>query len=165
MDTYASQAEFLADKAQLRAMVVALDAAQSQLRLDACRTWTIQGKRGYVATWGDGKQWFIYCSPGSARKWGNIRRALSPLGRCTQDGDDEGIIRIDQLPNPEQAAAIRKAIGLTKRPAVDIDVITRNLSEARRLATSRPPARMDDGAGRELARSNCFELQNRIDTR
>jgi hypothetical protein len=70
---------------------------------------------------------------------------------CTQDGDDEDIIRIDQLPNPEQAAAIRKAIGLIKRPAVDTEVITRNLSEALRLATSWPPARMDDGAGRELA--------------
>jgi hypothetical protein len=97
----------------------------------------------------------------SRRLWGEMRRARpgsgaisvgrSPLSCCTQDGDDEGIIRIDQLPNAEQAAAIRKAIGLTKRPAVDIDVITRNLSEARRLATSRPPAHMGDGAGRELA--------------
>jgi hypothetical protein len=121
MDTYTSQAEFFADRAHLQIMLVALDAAHSQLRLDACRTWTIQGKHGYLATWVDGKRWFFYCSPGSARKWGNIRRALSPLGGCTQDGDDEDIIRIDQLPNPEQAAAIRKAIGLIKRPAVDTE--------------------------------------------
>jgi hypothetical protein len=67
-------------------MLVAPDAAHSQLRLDSCRTWTIQGKRGYVATWGDGERWFIYCSPGSARRWNRIRQALSPLGRCTQDG-------------------------------------------------------------------------------
>jgi hypothetical protein len=57
---------------------------------------------------GDGARWFIYCAPGSSKKWNNIRRALSPLGKCTQDGDDEGIIRIDQLPNSELAAAIRK---------------------------------------------------------
>ena len=147
MDTYASQAEFIADKAQLWTMLVALEAAHNQLRLDSCRTWTIRGKRGYAATWGDGKRWFIYCSPGSARKWGNIRRAISPLGSCTQNGDDEGIIRIDQLPNPEQAAVIRKAIGLAKRPAVDFEVLARNLFEARRLGTSRPPAREKHVAG------------------
>jgi hypothetical protein len=116
MDTYASQDEFFTDKAQLQTMLVALDAAHSQLRVDACRTWTIRDKRGYAATRSDGKWWPIYCSPGSARKWNKIRQALSPLGRCAQDGDDEGIIRIDQLPNPEQAAVIRKAIGLAKRP-------------------------------------------------
>jgi len=58
--------------------------------------------------------------PSTARRLGQevdkLRQALSPLGRYAQDGDDEGIIRIDQLPNPEQAAVIRKAIGLAKRP-------------------------------------------------
>ena len=97
--------------AGLALLLTALDAAGNQMRLDECRTWTITGKRGYVATWGDGARWFIYCAPGSARKWDNIRRALSPLGKCTQAGDDEGIIRIDALPTPEQAVLIRKAIG------------------------------------------------------
>jgi hypothetical protein len=115
MDTYTSHAEFFADKAKLQTMLVALDAAHSQLRLDSCRTWTIRGKRGYLATWGNGVRWLIYCAPGSARKWNRIRQALSPLGRCTQDGDDEGIIRIDRLPTHEQAALIRKAIGLVRR--------------------------------------------------
>jgi hypothetical protein len=86
------------------------------MRLDECRTWTSRGKRGYLATWGDGARWFIYCAPGSSRKWNNLRRDLSHLGKCTQDGDDEGIIRIDALPTPEQAVLIRKAIGLSKRP-------------------------------------------------
>ena len=57
METYASQAEFIADKAQLWSMLMALDAAHSQLRLDSCRAWAIRGKRGYVATWCDGKRW------------------------------------------------------------------------------------------------------------
>ena len=75
--------------------------------------------RGYLATWGDVARWFIYCASGSGRKWNNIRRDLQHLGKCTQNGDDEGIIRIDQLPTSEQAALIRKAIGLSKRPAVE----------------------------------------------
>src|SRR5262245_40997939 len=69
----------------------------------------------------------IYCAPGSSRKWNNIRQALSPLGKCTQDGDDEGVIRIDALPTPEQAVLIRKAIGLSKRPAVNPEVVKANL--------------------------------------
>jgi hypothetical protein len=86
------------------------------------------GKRGYVATWGDGARWFIYCAPGSSRKWNNLRRDLSHLGKCTQDGDDEGIIRLDRLPTAEEATAIRKAIGLSKRPAVNPEVVKANLS-------------------------------------
>ena len=126
--TYSTMAEADADKQQLRSMLTALDAAGNQMRLDECRAWTIRGKRGYVATWGDGARWFIYCAPGSSRKWNNLRRDLSPLGKCTQAGDDEGIIRIDALPTPEQAVLIRKAIGLSKRPAVNPEVVKGNLS-------------------------------------
>src|SRR5262245_24428537 len=123
METYSSQAEFFADKAQLQTMLVALDAARNQLRLDECRCWNIRGKRGYAATWGDGKRWFIYCAPGSARKWNNFRRALSHLGKCTQDGDDEGNIRIDRLPTPEEAGLIRKAVGFVRtRPAPAVPI-------------------------------------------
>jgi hypothetical protein len=75
--TYSTMAEADADKQQLRSMLTALDAAGNQMRLDECRTWTIRGKRGYLATWGDGKRWFIYCAPGSGRKWNNLRHALS----------------------------------------------------------------------------------------
>ena len=81
-----------------------------------------------MATWGDGARWSIYCAPGSGRKWNNLRRDLSHLGKCTQDGDDEGIIRIDVLPTPEQAVLIRKAIGLSKRPVVNPEVVKANLS-------------------------------------
>src|SRR5262245_45772859 len=77
-------------------MLTALDAAGNQMRLDECRTWTIMGKRGYVATWGEGARWFIYCAPGSARKWDNIHRALT--------------------------------VGLSKRPAVNPEVVKANLS-------------------------------------
>ena len=121
-------AEADADKQQLRSMLTALDVAGNQMRLDECRTWTIMGKRGYVATWGDGARWFIYCAPGSGRKWNNLRRDLSPLGKCTQDGDDEGIIRLDRLPTAEEATAIRKAVGLIKRPPINPEVVKANLS-------------------------------------
>src|SRR5262245_24394302 len=121
-------AEADADKQQLRSMLTALDAAGNQMRLDECRTWIIMGKWGYVATWGDGARWFNYCAPGSARRWDKIRRALSPLGKCTQEGDDEGIIRIDRLPTAEEATAIRKAVGLSKRPFVNPEVVKANLS-------------------------------------
>ena len=112
-------------------MLTALDAAQSRMRLDACRAWTLRGKRGYLATWGDGHRWFIYCCPGTIGKWNRMRQALSPLGRCTQDGDAEGIIRLDTLPTPEQAALIRKAIGLVKRPVQAIEAMQANVLRMR----------------------------------
>jgi hypothetical protein len=77
----------------------------------AVRRLAIMGKRGYLATWGDGARWFIYCAPGSTRKWNNLRRDLSHLGKCTQADDDEGIIRLDRLPTAEEATAMRKAVG------------------------------------------------------
>jgi hypothetical protein len=95
-----------ADKQQLRSMLTALDAAGNQMRLDECRTWTIRGKRGFLATWGDGQRWLIFCSVASARKWNRLRMALASLGRCTQDGDYEGIIshRRMGVPRPVQPA-------------------------------------------------------------
>jgi hypothetical protein len=127
MNTYASQAEFFADKAQLQSMLVALDAAHSQLRLDSCRTWTIMGKRGLAATLG-GRQAVVHLLRARIGQEVGQHPALSHLGKCTQDGDDEGIIRIDALPTPEQAVLIRQAIGLSKRPAVNPEVVKANLS-------------------------------------
>jgi hypothetical protein len=114
LDTYVSAGKAQSDKAQLLSMLIALDGARNSIKLDECRTFVIRGRQGYVATWGDGKRWLVHCAPGSPRKWTNIRRALSPLGQCTQDGGQEGIIRIDRRPNPDEAALIRKAIRLNR---------------------------------------------------
>ena len=57
-------------------------------------------------------------TPGTARKWNNLKRHLS-FCRVTQDGDDEACLRLFELPTPEQAVAIRKALGLRRKRMVD----------------------------------------------
>jgi hypothetical protein len=56
----------------------------------------------------------IYCAVGTARKWTKLKSRLS-FCEVTQDGDDEGCLRLMDLPTPEQAILIRKALGLSQK--------------------------------------------------
>jgi hypothetical protein len=38
------------------------------------------------------------------------------LAQVTQDGDDEGVLRLMRLPTPEEAAEIRRAAGIRQSP-------------------------------------------------
>ena len=45
----------------------------------------------------------------SARHWSAVRAKLATFATITQDGDDEGVARLHDLPAPEQAEEIREA--------------------------------------------------------
>jgi hypothetical protein len=47
-----------------------------------------------------------------------VRAKLATFATITQDGDDEGVARLHNLPAPEQAEVIREALGIRKRVAV-----------------------------------------------
>jgi hypothetical protein len=111
METYRSSAEAAADKAELKRLLSALNAAKTSLRLDECRAWRINGRRGHIAAWGDGKSWLLFVQCRSARHWTATKARLS-FCRVTQDGDDEGVLRLDRLPTKAEAAAIRKALAI-----------------------------------------------------
>src|SRR5262245_45379278 len=98
----------------MRELLKALDGQSRTLRRDECGAWRIYGKRGHVYASGPSGAWLIYCAPGSARKWNNLKSRLS-FRMVTQDGDDEGCFRLLELPTPEQAIQIRRALGLRKR--------------------------------------------------
>ena len=61
-----------------------------------------EGKQGSIYTWGDGKSWVLYASCKSARSWTTTKRRLA-FCKVTQDGDDEGRLRVHQLPTTERA--------------------------------------------------------------
>jgi hypothetical protein len=67
---------------------------------------------------------------------GNSRLAF--FQRCTvpvtltQDGDDEGILRLDRLPTPAEAEAIRDVIGIRRRRHMTDEALA-NLERARSL--------------------------------
>jgi hypothetical protein len=120
--TYRSREEERADREQQELLLVALDAAPAQLLRDACGSWVITGRRGTVQTWGDGKSWLAYVIGRSARHWTAIKQRLAFM-TVTQDGDEEGCLRLHALPTPEQSVLLRDALLLRKR---------RTLSEASR---------------------------------
>jgi hypothetical protein len=66
---------------------------------------------------------------GSARRWGNIKRNLS-FATLSQDGDDEGCLILNRrLPVPDEADAIREAIGIRRKRHVSPE--TRELLASR----------------------------------
>jgi hypothetical protein len=99
----------------------ALNAARNAVRLDECRLWTVQGSRGYVSTWGNGQTWMLAVGSKAPRHWtfAKQRMAAFPrLAQVTQDGDDEGVLRLMRLPTPVEAAEIRRLIGIRQsRPS------------------------------------------------
>ena len=91
-DTYDTAAEAEADREQQLAMLSALNAAGRALRRDERGAWCINGERGTVHTWGDGKTWVLYVACRSAAGWTRTKRRLAYC-QPTQDGETEGCLR------------------------------------------------------------------------
>jgi hypothetical protein len=135
--TYDAHAEAEADKAQQARLLAALDGWERALRRDECGAWCIAGKRGRIHTWGDGKTWVLSVSCHSVRAWTATK---ARLGFCivTQDGDDEGCLRLSGLPSSEQAATIRDILGIRKRVAYSDEVLAAKVAAAARLRVPVP---------------------------
>ncbi|MCB1501028.1 MAG: hypothetical protein KDK07_14780 [Bauldia sp.] len=112
--SYRNRDEERADREQQERLLAALDASPSQLRRDECGSWTISGRRGTIHTWGDGESWLAYVRCRSRQHWTFTKRRLTFM-TVTQDGDEEGCLRLLRLPISEEAAAIRDVMGLRKR--------------------------------------------------
>ena len=106
-----------ADKARQKALLAALNGSNRALCRDECGAWCISGERGSVHTWGDGKTWVLFVSCRSVRHW-TATKARFSFCKVTQDGDDEGCLRLFNLPTPDQAAIIRNVLGIRKRQEI-----------------------------------------------
>jgi hypothetical protein len=108
-------------------LVEALGCWDRALRRDECGDWRINGKLGHIyavpGTLDDAKRegFQIYCrcaeefeEPTSSQGWTWAKKVLS-FCEVVNDGDDEGMLFLARLPNPEEAAAIRDKIGITKK--------------------------------------------------
>jgi hypothetical protein len=100
----------------------------------------ITGRRGTVQTWGDGKSWLAYVIGRSARHWTAIKQRLAFM-TVTQDGDDEGCLRLFRLPSPEEAVVIRDVMGLRKRVDYTPETLERKRVSMARAACARESAR------------------------
>jgi hypothetical protein len=122
--TYRTRDEERNDRQQQERLLIALDSAPSQLRRDACGWWIIGGRAGAIHTWGDDKSWLVYAMGRSTRHWTAIKRRLAFM-TVTQDGDDEGCLRLFRLPTPKEAGLIRTALSLRKRRTLTEEARTR----------------------------------------
>ena len=103
------------DRERLVALLNALDASPRCLERPVCRgwigDWQITGKHGHAMT--DDTAYLIYAQA-TPRRWTSIKQSLA-FCKLTQDGDDEGILCLNRLPNEAEAEAIRDALGFRKR--------------------------------------------------
>jgi hypothetical protein len=100
-----------ADRHLLLGLLNALSVSRANLRRDPCGDWNVVGRRGHVLT--DGVNAFVYLPAGTARRWEKAKHVLSFMV-ATQDGDAEGILRLNGMPTPTQAEALRQVLGLRK---------------------------------------------------
>jgi hypothetical protein len=119
-DTYDSAAEAEADRVQQKQLLTALNASDRALRRDECGAWTLIGRQGSIHTWGDGTSWVLFVACRSRQQWTSTKKRLA-FCTVTQDGEDEGCLRLQQLPTPEQAKVIRDVLGLWKRREVSTE--------------------------------------------
>jgi len=101
------------DKTYLKDLIEALDVSENGLKLDERRNWNLAGRRGIINT--EGKYWYLYTSWISKAKWTNTKKLLGFM-EVHQDGDEEGILKLNRMPTPEEAQLVRKTCGLSKRP-------------------------------------------------
>ncbi len=100
-------------KEELLPLLDMLDASPSTLKRDECGDYRINGSRGHVYPWGDGKTWWVYIVCRSPMHWTYTKRRL-PFVTITQDGDEEGAGRMGSI-DAEQAAVVRDVLGIRKR--------------------------------------------------
>jgi hypothetical protein len=104
-----------ADRLFILELAIALSVSQRRVKRDRCGDWNVVGRRGHVAT--DGVSFYAYLRVRSPRRWKGAKRTLDFL--CvTQDGDNEGVFILREIPTAEEAAAIRKVLGMRKAPAL-----------------------------------------------
>jgi len=127
-DTYDRAEQAAADREQQQSLLTALNAWDRALRKDECNAWVIAGKNGTVHTWGDGHTWIVRVRCRSEKHWAYTKRRLV-FCTVTQDGDNEGCLRLHQLPTADQAEVIRDILCIRKR--VELSAATLETLRAR----------------------------------
>ena len=88
---------------------------------------------------GDDKSWVEHVVCRSVRHWTATKARLS-FCELLQDGDDEGCLRLIDLPTPDQAIIFRDAIGLRKRAELGPVELKRRRVLGKRLAQAQGSA-------------------------
>lgn len=97
------------DKAVLTNLSTALNISKIHIRKDELNYWNIIGKETFIDT--DGEYWYIHIFSTSERKWKSCKESLEFM-ELINDGDDEGVLRMKNMPDFIQSKIIRKLLKL-----------------------------------------------------
>jgi hypothetical protein len=125
------------DRSHLLRLSQALEASPRLLRLDDCSWWIIRGRNGWIGVWSDRPVAFLlYVFGRSSRHWSAIKRKLD---FCTpsQDGDDEGVLRLEKLPTSKEAKVIREVVGVRKRPTFSLETLEQKRASIGKASAAR----------------------------
>ena len=118
--TYTTKALKDADRDRQRELLKALRASELALRLDECGAWRVNGKRGHIYTWADyGGGWVMYVACTSMWGWTTAKKRLA-FAEVVQNGNEEGCVRLHELPTADQARVIRSILGIRKRKSASV---------------------------------------------
>ncbi|CUU16249.1 hypothetical protein CDS [Bradyrhizobium sp.] len=107
----------MADRAKLAAFAATIGAARTSLKRDTCGDWLLSGLTGHIST--DGAALYAYVACSGLRAWTNVKARLS-FATLTQDGDDEGALRLDRQLTSDEAETLRTTLRIRKtRPVSD----------------------------------------------
>lgn len=107
-----AQPDRIEDKRLLQRLSNCLETSYQRIHLDECGDWNIFGGRGKVFT--DASMWYVCFECNSKRSWNNLKVKLRFM-EVSQDGDEEGILKLSRMPTEKEAEKLRKALGLRKR--------------------------------------------------
>jgi len=99
------------DRIFLTEMSIKMGVSQRRIRLNEYRWVILQGDRSTINY--DGKWWYFNILDLTPMKWRNVKKKLSFM-EVSQDGDDEGVLRLDRMPTDEECEIIRKIGGFRK---------------------------------------------------
>lgn len=99
-----------ADRADLAELLTALNGAKSAVRTDECGDWIIAGSRGHIRACD--RVFTAYVGCGSAKGWTVVKKQLARFTAVHQDGDQEGILTLTRMPDANEAARLRRYVGL-----------------------------------------------------
>ena len=108
------------DRANLDALLAAINGARNALRRDECGDWTIIGSRGTIHAC-DGV-FSVYIEGHSALASTHAKKQLH--GICpvvSQDGDRESVLTFQRMPDADEAATLRQYVGLRQTRDVPPD--------------------------------------------
>lgn len=103
------------DRKLLLKLCRALSISRNNIKKDELGYWNIVGKRGKIDT--DGEWWYLHIQTGKPRIWHNVKKSL-PGMVVAIDGDLEGVLKQESMPDVISSQQIRSTIGVrwAKKP-------------------------------------------------